>query len=309
MLRSSMLVITLAVAGVLANGPVEGVAQVGETTAFLAHVHDQYRVIPNVTYHLASNYESKLDLYVPRDAAGPTPVLVYIHGGGWVGNSKEANVLRILPYLEMGWAVANVEYRLGAVERAPAAVEDCLCALRWIIQNADQYNFDTSRIVTAGNSAGGHLALTTAMIPSSAGLDRECPGDEPLDVAAVINWYGITDVGDLLDGPNMKTYAVEWMGSLENRYEIAERVSPVTYVRRSLPPILSIHGDADPTVPYQHALDLHEKLEEAGVSNELHTVPGGRHGGFSRSEMIEIYGTIQRFLDEHGLIDGMSEVQ
>jgi len=262
-----------------------------------------------VTYHIASNQENKLDLYVPRGATGPTPVLMYIHGGGWVGGTKESSVLRILPYLEMGWAVANVEYRLGAVARAPAAVEDGLCALRWVIRNSGQYNLDTSRIVTTGNSAGGHLALTTGMIPASAGLDRECPGNEELSVAAIINWYGITEVGDLLDGPNTKSYAVEWMGSLENRFEIAERVSPMTYVRAGLPPTLTIHGDADPTVPYQHAVMLHEKLDELGIPNELHTVPGGRHGGFNQEQTLAIFETIRRFLSQHGLGAGLTTAQ
>jgi acetyl esterase/lipase len=288
-------------AALLGTGPIEANAQIGATSEFLAHVSNQYRVTPNVTYHVAGNHENKLDLYVPRAGSGPTPVLMYIHGGGWVGGTKEANVLRLLPYLEMGWAVVNVEYRLGGVARAPAAVEDGLCALRWVIRNAEQYNLDTSRIVTSGNSSGGHLALTTGMIPASAGLDRECPGPEELRVAAIINWYGITEVGDLLDGPNMRSFAVEWMGSLENRYEIADRVSPMTYVRAGLPPTLTIHGDADPTVPYQHAVALHEKLDEVGVPNALHTVPGGRHGGFNRDQTVAIFGTIQRFLAQHGL--------
>ena len=290
-------------------GPTGANAQLGETSSFLAHLSNQYRVTPNVTYHVASNHENKLDLYVPGDATGPTPVLMFIHGGGWVGGTKESRVLRILPYLEMGWAVANIEYRLGAVARAPAAVEDVLCALRWVIQNAEQYNLDTSRIVTTGDSAGGHLALTTGMIPASAGLDRECPGPEELSVAAIINWYGITEVGDLLAGPNTKSYAVEWMGSLENRFEIAERVSPMTYVRAGLPPTLTIHGDADPTVPYQHAIALHEKLDELGVSNVLHTVPGGGHGGFNREQTLAIFETIRRFLSQHGLGGGLVTAQ
>jgi acetyl esterase/lipase len=299
-IRSVPLLTMLAVALMVA-GPIHANAQLGETSAFLAHVSNQYRVTPNVTYHVASGHENKLDLYVPRDANGPTPVLMYIHGGGWVGGSKEANVLRLLPYLEMGWAVVNVGYRLGAVARAPAAVEDGLCALRWVIRNADEYNLDPSRIVTSGNSAGGHLALTTGMIPASAGLDRECPGPEELRVAAIINWYGITDVGDLLDGPNTRGYAVEWMGSLKNRFEIAERVSPLTYVRAGLPPTLIIHGDADPTVPFEQGVMLHEKLDEVGVLNTLHTVPGGRHGGFNRAQTVAIFETIERFLAQHGL--------
>jgi acetyl esterase/lipase len=303
--RSIPLAMLVGVALVLA-GPIDANAQLGETSSFLAHVSNQYRVTPNVTYHVAGNHENKLDLYVPRNASGPTPVLMYIHGGGWVSGTKEANVLRILPYLEMGWAVVNVEYRLGAVTRAPAAVEDGLCALRWVIRNAEQYNLDTSRIVTSGNSSGGHLALTTGMIPASAGLDRQCPGSEELRVAAIINWYGITEVGDLLDGPNTRSFAVEWMGSLENRYEIAERVSPMTYVRAGLPPTLTIHGDADPTVPYHQAVALHEKLDEVGVPNALHTVPRGRHGGFNLEQTVAILETIQRFLSQHGLAGSLA---
>lgn len=306
MLRRSIPLVMLVGVAVLVAGPIEANAQLGETSSFLAHLSNEYRVLPDVTYHVAGNHENKLDLYIPRTTSGPTPVLMYIHGGGWVGGTKEANVLRILPYLEMGWAVVNVEYRLGAVARAPAAVEDGLCALRWVIRNAEQYNLDTSRIVTSGNSSGGHLALTTGMIPASAGLDRECPGPEELRVAAIINWYGITDVGDLLDGPNPTSFAVEWMGSQENRFEIAERVSPMTYVRAGLPPTLTIHGDADPTVPYQQAVALHKKLDESGVPNTLHTVPGGRHGGFNQEQTVAIFETIQRFLSQHGLGDGIA---
>ncbi|MDA0330281.1 MAG: alpha/beta hydrolase [Gemmatimonadetes bacterium] len=259
----------------------------------------QYRVVSNVVYGVADGFETKLDLYLPRGQQGPRPTLIQFHGGGWVGGSKEGSSLSFLPYLEMGWAVVNVGYRLGRVGLAPAAVEDGLCALRWVIRNAEQYGIDANRLVLTGYSAGGHLSLTTGMTPASAGLDRQCPGNEPLRVAAVVNWYGITDVGDLLDGDNMKSYAVQWMGSMPNRYEIAERVSPLTYVRAGLPPILTIHGDADPTVPYDHALRLRDSLDRAGVPNRLHTVPGGGHGNFTVDEFQGIYEVIRGFLAEH----------
>src|SRR4029453_4342531 len=145
--------------------------------------------------------------------------------------AKETSWIQLLPYLETGWSVVNVEYRLPRVSLAPAAVEDCRCALRWVIRNAKQYNFDTSKIVVTGHSAGGHLSLTTGMLPSSAGLAREGPGSEDLKLAAILNWFGITDVVDLLDGPNMKEYAVAWLSSMSNREEIGRRVSPLTYVR------------------------------------------------------------------------------
>jgi acetyl esterase/lipase len=277
-------------------------AQLSETAAFASNLQNQYRIVSNITYLTANNWEAKLDLYLPRDTSRPSPTLIYIHGGGWTGGSKETSVFTFMNYVEKGWSVVNVEYRLARVSLAPAAVEDCLCALRWVMHNAKMYNFDTDNLVVTGNSAGGHLALTTGMLPASAGLDRECPGPEQLKVAAIVNWYGITDVEDLLDGPNMKTYAVTWLSSMENRREIARRVSPIHYVRAGLPPIITIHGDADPTVPYSHAVRLHEELQKAGVTNELVTIPGGHHGGFSREQTLRAYGEIEKFLTAHNLM-------
>jgi acetyl esterase/lipase len=295
MRRSLFLLMTFLLAAVL------GYAQLSDTAGWAAHLAGQYRVMPNVTYLTANNWDAKLDVYAARESSGPAPTVVYIHGGGWTGGSKEGSILSLAPYMEMGWNAINVEYRLARVSLAPAAVEDCLCALRWVIRHAKDYNVDTSKIVVTGGSAGGHLALTTGMIPESAGLDRECPGKEELKVAAIVNWYGITDVGDLLDGPNLKTYPVQWMGSMPNRMEIARRVSPLQYVRPGLPPTITIHGDADPTVPYTHAVRLHEALAKAGVPNQLVTIPGGKHGGFNRQETLRAYTAIEQFLAKHNL--------
>jgi acetyl esterase/lipase len=261
---------------------------------------NDFRIVPNITYLTANNFEAKLDVYTPT-SPGPHPTVLHIHGGGWVGGTKESVVLRALPWLEMGFAVVNATYRLARVSEAPAAVEDCRCALRWIVQNAKEYNFDPARIVVTGYSAGGHLALTTGMLPVSAGLDRQCPGPQEPRVAAIVNWFGITDVADLLDGANMRTYAVGWLGSRLDRVEAARRVSPLTLVRKDLPPILTIHGDADPVVPYQHATRLHAALQQAGATTELVTIPGGRHGGFPAPEQIRAIDAMRAFLARHGL--------
>ncbi|MDA1369901.1 MAG: alpha/beta hydrolase [Proteobacteria bacterium] len=271
-------------------------AQLSDTASWSATVQNDFRVIPDITYHRANGVELKVDVYQPRTSDGPVPTFIYYHGGGWVGGSKEGNVLRLLPYLEQGWAAVNVQYRLGDVSLAPAAVEDSLCALRWVARNAEQYGFDTRRLVVSGNSAGGHLALTTGMIPSDAGLDRQCLGSETPQVAAIVNWYGITDVGDLLGGVNEKSYAVRWLGAQPDMLDIAHRVSPLNYVHSDLPPTITIHGDADPTVPYDHAIQLHRLLDRAEVTNELVTVPGGGHGGFPANEMLRIYDSIFSFL-------------
>ncbi len=287
----------------IAISPARG--QLSPTGTWAATVQNRYQVSPNITYLVANNYEDKLDIYHRRDVSGPQPTVIYIHGGGWTGGTKESAFMSVMPWLEMGWTVVNVEYRLARISHAPAAVEDCLCALKWIASHANEYHIDESKIVVSGDSAGGHLALMTGMTPENAGLDRQCPSsssDAALPkVAAIVNWYGITDVADLLDGPNRKAYAVAWLGSVPNREEIAQRVSPLTYVRPGLPPILTVQGDADPTVPYSHSLRLRNALNKAGVPNELVTIPGGKHGQFTPEERVRIYSAVRAFLEKHGL--------
>jgi acetyl esterase/lipase len=274
-------------------------SQLSPTATWATHAANEYQAFPNITYLVANNYEAKLDVYKRRDTTTPQPTLIWIHGGGWTGGTKESAILSLMPWMEMGWNIVNVEYRLARVSLAPAAVEDCLCALRWVAQQAKTYGFDTTRLVVSGDSAGGHLALTTGMIPESAGFDRECPGVPLPKVAAIVDWYGITDVNDLLDGPNRKSYAVTWLSSMPNREEIARRVSPLTYVRAGLPPVISIQGDADPTVPYSHSVRLQEALAKVGVPHELVTIPGGKHGNFTPEERTKIYVAIHAFLAAH----------
>jgi len=276
-------------------------AQLPPSADWAVHAANQYQVFPNVTYLTASNSEAKLDIYKRRDTTGPQPTVIYMHGGFWAAGTKEGSLMALMPWLEMGWNVVNVEYRLARVALAPAAVEDCMCALRYVANQAKTYDIDTARIVVTGESAGGHLALTTGIIPDTAGLDRECAGAPLPKVAAIINWYGITDVYDVIEGPHRANAAMQWFGSMPNREEIARRVSPLTYVRSGLPPILTVHGDADTTVPYQHAVRLHEALNKAGVTNQLLTIPGGRHGNFTPEERTKIYSTIREFLAKNGL--------
>jgi acetyl esterase/lipase len=225
-----------------------------------------------------------------------------MHGGFWAAGTKEGSLMSLMPWMEMGWNVVNVEYRLARVAPAPGAVEDCLCALRFIATRAKDYDIDTTKIVLTGESAGGHLALTTGIIPETAGLDRECASNTAIPkVAAIINWFGITDVYDVIEGPHRANAAMQWFAALPNREDLARRVSPLTYVRSGLPPILTVHGDADTTVPYQHAVRLHEALNKAGVVNQLVTIPGGKHGNFTPEERTRIYSSIREFLSKNGL--------
>jgi len=202
----------------------------------------------------------------------------------------------------MGYAVANIEYRLSQQATAPAAVEDTRCALIYLIKNAKQLNIDINKIVVMGGSAGGHLALMAGLLGNDHRFDGNCPGVESIKVAAIIDKYGITDVWDWGYGKNITSKsAKQWLGDKAGNENFAKTVSPITYVNKNSPPTFIVHGDADPTVPYQQSVDIHKKFVEAGVKTEFITVPGGLHGKFDKDKNSEINKAIAAFLASLGL--------
>jgi acetyl esterase/lipase len=261
-----------------------------------AHVHGEAGVI----YRTVPGWVGKLDLYLPTDS-GPHALLIYFHGGGWEHGSKEMIVPTVLPYLEMGFAVANVEYRLTRDAPAPAAVEDARCAVRWLAQHAEHYHLDTARIVLSGGSAGAHLALMAGMLRASDGLDGPCAAEPEPRIAAILDRFGITDVQQLIAGAKRQHWAAEWIGVRPDADSLARRLSPMSYVRAGSPPIVIVHGDADRSVPYTQSVRLHEALDRTGVPNLLITVRGGGHAnhGFSDAEMVRIQRETEAFLLAH----------
>lgn len=262
-------------------------------------VPDWVSVEANIPY--STHKETVLDVYQSKrtDArATRRPAVIVIHGGGWVGGKKENVFERLcLPYLEKGFVVANVEYRLAGSALAPAAVEDSLAAANWFRKNASRYGVDKRRIIVTGDSAGGHLALMVGLTPKQAKFGPVSK------VAAVVNFYGITDVQDQLEGENMRKYATTWVPeTLPDRQELSRRVSPVAWVRKKVPPVLTIHGDADPTVPYEHGVDITKELRNAGADAEMIPVRQGGHGNFSPQEFAEIYAQIFSFLERRKIL-------
>jgi acetyl esterase/lipase len=278
-------------------------AQVSDPLAkWAAVVGWDYQVDANIVYKKASGIDQKLDVIHAKDKSKARPTLIYIHGGGWIGGTKEGVSLLVLPYLARGCNVVNVEYRLASTALAPAAVEDCRCALRWVYANAKTYGFDLERLVVSGHSAGGHLSLTTGMLTTADGFDRECFEEREVKVAAIVNFFGITDVLDVLEGPNRKFYAPRWFGALPDQRELARKLSPIIYVRKGTPPIITIHGDKDELVPYSEAVRLHEALNHAGLPNQLVTIPGKGHGNFNDEQWIMAQEAIFAFLARQGII-------
>jgi len=267
---------------------------------------------PGIVYLRANNIDLNLNVITAGPETEARPTLIWIHGGGWAHLAREDRILYLLPYLAQGMNTVNIDYRVANQAPAPAAVEDCRCALQWVYRHAKEYGFDTTKLVVAGESAGGHLALMTGMLDLTAGFDNACAmsiGHQPIKVAAIVNFFGITDVAEVVEGPNQQTWAMEWFGSLPDRAELAKKLSPLTYIRAGLPPIITIHGTKDPAIPYTQAVRLHEGLDRAGVPNQLVTIPEGGHGvsSFSPAEALRAQAAIFKFLKEHGVLEGTSK--
>lgn len=246
--------------------------------------------------------DDKLDVYQHPDTAKPHGVVIYIHGGGWAKGERPKSYSNFRSFLAMGYSGISIEYRFSDVAIAPAGVQDARCALSWVKKNAAKYNFDPNRVVVYGTSAGGHLALMAGLPPQPAPYDLPSCTDQP-KVAAVLDFYGITDVADLLDGVNKRGWANRWIPEgTENREALARAMSPLTYVRKGIPPVFIVQGDKDPTVPYSQSVRLEKALTDVGVAHDFYTVPDGVHGKFPDDQKTVIDERIRAFFQAQKLI-------
>jgi acetyl esterase/lipase len=291
-------------------------AQHGDpTTEWATGVGFGSQLHSNIVYQRVNSVELKLDVITTGSRSSPRPVVIFFHGGGWVQGSKDNQLLKLMPYLARGMDGVNVEYRLASQAEAPAAVEDCRCALHWVVQHAKEYGFDPNKIVVTGESAGGHLALMTGMLAPADGFDNFCDlppeqwaghgGPSEIKVAAIVNFFGVTDVADFLQPSNPSNFVIRWLGS-PSRIDLAKRLSPITYVRKDSPPIITIHGDKDTIVPYEQAVRLHDALNRAGAQNQLITVRGGGHGPYvafpwTTGQNWNAYQNVFEFLEKAGV--------
>ena len=225
--------------------------------------------------------------------------LVYIHGGGWLGGTKNQITPFIIAYLERGWNVVTLEYRKGS-GTAPRAVDDCMKALSWLADHASPYNIDNDNIVISGESAGGHLALITGILNAIPGSHPFYSGDK-LKIRAIVNWFGITDIAAIdkyySEKGEKSNYANIWVGNAHRMDSISKVFSPVNRVNSHTPPIITIHGKLDTAVPYEQAIHLKQVLDKAGIRNELLSFDDARHLGFTDEQFQEIYARIFYFID------------
>ncbi len=246
----------------------------------------------------------KLDLHLPEKADGPLPLIIWVHGGGWQNGSKDGCPPLRGGYLERGYAVASINYRLSGHAVFPAQIEDCKAAVRWLRAHAKEYNLDTKRFGVWGSSAGGHLVALIGTSGDVKEFDVGANLDQSSRVQAVCDYYGPTDFTVFVTTPGYESHATDSSpeakligGAVMQNKDKAARVNPVTYVGKEDPPFLIVHGDKDPTVPINQSQLLFEALKKSEVSAHFHTIHGAGHGGpgFAGKNIDDMVST---FFDE-----------
>jgi acetyl esterase/lipase len=247
-----------------------------------------------------------LDLYLPEKKSDkPLPLIVWIHGGGWMGGSKSG--CPAAGFVNQGFAAASVEYRFSQKAKFPAQIQDCQAAIRWLRANSKKYNIDPDHIGVWGDSAGGHLV---ALLGTSGGKNAFAKiggNNEQSDrVQAVCDWYGPADFSSVIKQADEDKNArnifkfntpkdpySELIGVHLNDKEKADAVSPVHYVSKDCPPFLIMHGTHDTLVPFAQSLELEAALKKDGVDVILQKFPGAGHGGgvFWKPAVRELIGT------------------
>ena len=252
-----------------------------------------YKSKMDAVYSEMGDWKGHEDIYYNPTTEKPTPILFNIHGGGWNHGVKESQT-GYGSFFKLGYAVANIEYRLTGQATAPAAIEDVRAAILYVVQHAKEFNIDPNYIVVMGGSAGGHLALMAGLLQNDHTFDGAYKNVTGYSIKAIIDKYGPTD----LSMPEFGKYKslVAWLGSQADNIKFRESVSPIFYVKKTSPPIFIVHGDADPVVPYQQSIILKDKLEKLGVKNVFLSMPGGGHGKFTPEQKIELSAAIITFL-------------
>jgi acetyl esterase/lipase len=235
------------------------------------------RSVYDVEYARVGDESLRLDLHLPA-GAGPHPVIVWIHEGGWIaGHRRGGPALR---QVERGYAVVSISYRFAPRWVFPAQFDDTNAAIDWVRLNAGKYALDPQRIALYGASAGAHLAALAA-------LTNDIDTPQRSRIRAVVSFFGPSDLlqmrvppspclpidpGFFLAPPSLLIGC-----PIRRCPERADRANPIRYIHADAPPFLILHGTADCVVPYDQSVLLHEALKKAGVESTLRLVDGAVH--------------------------------
>lgn len=239
----------------------------------------------NLPYNNDSLDKHLLDIYLPAHAKGKLPLVIFIHGGGWLSNDKYADIgymkKTVAEIVSSGFALASIDYRFSTQAVFPAQIQDCNRAVSFLYDNADKYGFDRNRFAVMGFSAGGHLASLLGLSKNNNVETFFMPGsNKSFSIKAVVDFYGPAEL-ILFPGSNDKKSPESLLigAAPLARPDLAKAASPVTYVDKNDPPFLIIHGEKDELVSTKQSQLLSAWLNAVGVQNELIIVKDAPHFG------------------------------
>jgi acetyl esterase/lipase len=255
----------------------------------------------DVVYAHNGGQDLKLDMARPASGDGPFPAIVVIHGGAWRGGAKQSNRPILARLANLGFVAISPQYRFCPKDTFPAQVIDVKASVRWLREHAKEYKIDAEHIGAMGFSAGGHLSLMLGLTDANDGLEGDVSEKAPSSrVQAVVNYFGPTDLAAADIPADSKPLVGDFIGGLAvDKPEAAKKGSPLTYVTKDDPPILTYDGTKDPLVPHTQALKLSDAQTAAGVPGRVELILGGGHGNWGQPELERTIAETIAFFNTH----------
>ena len=258
----------------------------------------------NIAYHNDTLAKHRLDIYLPPKGKGPVPLIVFIHGGGWMVNDKYADIgymqNTLSEILNNGYAIASIDYRFATQAIFPAQIQDCNSAVSFLYDNAKKYGFDKENFALMGFSAGGHLAALQGLSDNNQINDFfMSDASREFSFKAVVDFYGPSELTSLNSSEDPIAPEAILLGATPiTRPDLAKIASPVNYIDKNDPPFLIIHGENDDQVPNRQSKLLSGWLTVSDVENELIIVPEAPHYG-KMFDVDSIRSKVMEFLGKH----------
>ena len=264
----------------------------------ISRADDAVRIEKDVSY-LPAERKEKADLYLPAEDGQKHPGVLIIHGGGWSGGIKDAKrEINIGTTLAAhGYVCMSIDYQLHDSKSPtpcwPQNLHDCKTAVRWMRAHAERLHLDTAHIGVIGGSAGGHLASMVGITGPEAGLDPAGPyGEQSCGVNCVVDMYGPADVENWKDISALRKTRAE-------APELYKQFSLLTYLDKSDPPFLILHGTADKTVDVEQSRILDAALAKHGIEHHLEIIEGAPHTFHLQPSQKDLRPLVLAFFDKH----------
>ncbi len=280
-------------------------AQTPRAHADVAPLED-FKLLRDITYSTVDGRDLKLDLALPN-GPGPYPLVLCIHGGAWRMGDKSKFTPMQEDLARHGYVAASMNYRFAPKYRFPSQLDDTKAALHFLKSNAKQYKIDPARVGATGESAGSHLAMLMSFMAG----DKDPNPLTSENVQAIVNYYGPVDLTQWDVTPlvqflwkerfkeSMEQAMLDFLGAKSKASPQVQVASPLQYITKSSPPVLTFHGTLDPVVPFHQAELLHAALEKAGVDQKLVPIPNGLHGAWAPAAKQAADEQARLFFDQY----------